>query len=125
MQSSQLVRAACVLSAFALSACGGGGTSTLTPTTSAQAPGTTQSPSTASTTFPTSMTSSTQTLASAGGIAGAISQSALRSPQSGTLTFYFYVTLVTPITITFTGIPGFSLTLPSTIPTPGRSFFYA
>ncbi|MDB5042514.1 MAG: hypothetical protein JWN27_3240, partial [Candidatus Eremiobacteraeota bacterium] len=95
------------------------------------------------------MTSSTQTLASAGGIAGAISlpgasapstmtetsstiapdgafsQSALRSPQSGTLTFYFYVTLVTPITITFTGIPGFSLTLPSTIPTTGRSFFYA
>ncbi len=147
MQSLQLVRAACVLSAFALSACGGGGTGAVTPTTSAQAPGTTQS--TASTTFTTSTTSSTHDLAPAGGITGAISltaasatstmtatssttapdgayaQSSLRSPQSGTLTFYFYVTLVTPITITFTGIPGFSLTLPATIPTTGRSFFYA
>jgi hypothetical protein len=56
---------------------------------------------------------------------GAYSQSALRTPQSGTLTFYFFVTLVTPITVSLTGIPGFSLTLPSTIPTTGRSFFYA
>ncbi|MDB5092844.1 MAG: hypothetical protein JWO85_945 [Candidatus Eremiobacteraeota bacterium] len=149
MQSSQLVRAACVLSAFALSACGGGGTKSVTPTTSAQAPGTTQSPTTASTSFATSTASSTHDLAPAGGFTGAISltgasaastmtatsstiapdgaytQSSVRSPQSGTLTFYFYVTLATPITVTFTGLPGFSLTLPSTIPTTGRSFFYA
>jgi len=149
MQSSQLVRAACVLSALALSACGGGGMKSVTPTTSAQAPGTAQSPSTASTSFPFSTTSSTQTLAAAGGITGAIklpgasvastmnetssttapsgaySQSALRTPQSGTLTYYFFVTLVTPITVSLTGIPGFTLTLPSTIPTAGRSFFYA
>jgi hypothetical protein len=145
MQSSHLVRAVCVLSALALSACGGGSTGSMTP---AQAP-LTQPKDTASTTFTASTAPSTHDLAPAGGITGSIalpaasttsmmtetssttapqgaySQSSLRSPHSGTLTFYFFVTLVTPITVNLTGIPGFSLTLPSTIPTTGRSFFYA
>ncbi len=46
MQTSHLWRAVCVLSALALSACGGGG-STVTPQTSTQAAGTTQGANTA------------------------------------------------------------------------------
>lgn len=148
MPRSYLARAVCVLSALTLSACGGGGMRAVAPPASAPGPGTTQQ-STASTSFTATTAAAKHDLAPAGGITGTISltaasatstmtatssttapsgaytQSSLRSPQSGTLTFYFYVTLVTPVTITFTGIPGFSLTLPSTIPTTGRSFFYA
>lgn len=48
-----------------------------------------------------------------------------RGPRaSGTLSVYEYLTLTPSVTIAFPTIPAFTLTLPATIPTAGKSFFY-
>ena len=57
--------------------------------------------------------------------ASAPTQSALRSPQSGTLTFYIYHTFTPSVDVTFATLPAITITLPSSISTAGRQFFYA
>jgi hypothetical protein len=57
--------------------------------------------------------------------AAALTQSNTRQTQSGTLTFYFYTSLSFSSKVTFANLPGFSLTLPSSIPASGGTFFYA
>jgi hypothetical protein len=54
-----------------------------------------------------------------------LTQSSSRQIQSGTLTFYFYTSLTFSSKVTFGSLPGFSLTLPSSIPASGGTFFYA
>ena len=56
---------------------------------------------------------------------GAATQSALRTTQSGTLTFYVYETFTPSVSVTFASLPAISVTLPSSIPTTGQQFFYA
>jgi hypothetical protein len=57
--------------------------------------------------------------------AAQLTQSTVRQIQSGTLSFYFFTTLTFTSKVTFPNLPGFSLTLPSSIPASGGSFFYA
>jgi len=54
-----------------------------------------------------------------------LTQSSARQTQSGKLTFYFYTTLTFSTKVTLPTLPGFSLTLPPSIPTSGGAFFYA
>ena len=67
-----------------------------------------------STTAPSSAPTATQ-----------LAQSNSRKTQSGTLTFYLYTTLTFSSTVNLPNLPGFSLTLPASIPTSGGTFFYA
>ena len=57
--------------------------------------------------------------------ANQLTQTSARKIQSGTLTFYFFTTLTFITPVTLASLPGFSLTLPSSIPTSGGTFFYA
>jgi hypothetical protein len=140
------------LSVFALAsltACGGSGNSASTP--SAMSTGTTSQ--TASRTYPMSSSAASYDLPPVGGFSGSVALPAApipanaslrltsslqappgapnilgtrRRPQStGTLNVYFYTTIQLSTTVTFSTLPGFSITLPSTIDTTNQQFFYA
>jgi hypothetical protein len=146
---------ACCIVGLALAGCGGSGSSggSMPPAAGGSAAGGTATTTTASATFPLTGSASTQTLPSAGGIAGTLAlpavtsapagatmtvtssttapagapqpQSLQRNPQSGTLTVFFFTTVRVNQTVTLPQLPGFSLTLPSSISTTGGTFFYA
>jgi hypothetical protein len=126
-----------------------------TGTSAAGNPSTATGTPAAPVTFPMSSSPSTQNLPAIGGISGTmtipattggsgivsvqasttapasaptaaqLTQSSSRRVQSGTLSFYFFTTLTFSTDVTLASLPGFSLTLPSSIPTAGGSFFYA
>lgn len=135
--------AICALTACVLSACGSGAM------TNVAAPPHAPAATTAVTRITTSTAASTQAIAPLAGFSGALalpptaSQTTItavssttapagaytasnaRTPQSGTLTFYFFLSLTPGADVSLPGLPGVTLTLPPTIPTAGRDFFYA
>ena len=132
------------LLAFLVVGCGGGSSAVIPSTSVAQAPSsqpaatnivTLSSTQSSSITLPTingisaSLTfpAGTGVLSISSSSASAASSAAmLRSKAStGTLNVYYIVQIVSQGNITLSVIPSFTLTLPSTIPTAGNSFYYA
>jgi phospholipase C len=135
--------------ALLLTACGGGGT---TPPSSV-APNPVPTASGASETVPLSGASVPERLPQAGGIGGTVTLSAVAPPadatlriessttapadagrmtsdalrrgRSGTVTILFFLVFTPSTTIALTGLPAFSISLPASINTANRQFFYA
>lgn len=147
----RLVRIATIpalLGAFLLTACGGGGSHP-----SAVAPNPVAMESGSSKTVPLSGGAVAESLPMAGGIRGTVTLSAvappaggtlrlesstaapdgaarmtsdaLRGARSGSVTILFFVVFTPSTTIELAGLPGFSITLPSSVSTANRQFFYA
>jgi sugar lactone lactonase YvrE len=130
-----------------VAACGGGASNSATPITIGAAANTTSS-----TTFAVTTQAETHVLPSLGGFSSSVSlqavsapagttmtvtgsltapqgfkltQSAERQPQDGTLEVFFYQTFTPSQTITLSGQPGLTITLPVSVDPTGRQFFYA
>jgi phospholipase C len=139
------------LTAWAVTGCGGGGGSSSAP--APMPPSSGAASGAASETVPLSSAAITQPLPAAGGVGGIfslqlrgvppaggsltvdgsttappgaalISGSTRRVPQSGTLTVYYYATFTPSVNLTLTGLPGFTVQLPASVPTANRAFYY-
>ncbi|MDB5043826.1 MAG: hypothetical protein JWN27_4552 [Candidatus Eremiobacteraeota bacterium] len=145
----RLIRVGCLLgAASAWSACGGNAAAPPAPV-AAPAGGGPTTP--ASLTYALSSAGSTQPLPSAGAYGGSVSfpafdvapgttivatstagmpsavqRAVLRQPaSSGSLNVYYAVNFTASRTVTFPGVPGFTVQLPSGAKTGGQQFFYA
>ena len=136
-----------LVAALGWTACGGGGSSGAGPTTAALPPAA-QAPS-ASLTYTLSSTGSTEPLPSAGAYGGSVSfppfnvapgativatastastatSAALRrTTATGSLNVYYAVTFTPSRTVTFPGVPAFTVQLPPEAKPAGQRFFYA
>lgn len=137
------------LCAALLSACGGGG-ATSTPPITSPTPTPTPSPIPGSVQVVLSQSGQTVSLPSTGGLSGSVTVPANNAAagttmqvtlingipaggpvpaaivrMSSTKTVLFSLEVQVSQTVTFNGFPGFTLTLPSTMPTSGQSFFIA
>ena len=142
--------ACCTLAVFA-AGCSGGGTPSAPVSVPAQ-PASAPSQTTA-TTVALGAGATTFALPAAGGIGGSVDlaapvsgangtlrvtastnapagaaspQDAIRHTQAtGSLTVLYYATFTPSIDVTFSSLPGFTIALPASVPTAGRSFYYA
>lgn len=149
MRTNFVALAAALCLCGALAACGGGGGGT---EPAAPAPTPTTTPSSQTGTVPVSASAVTAPIPAIAGFSGSVSlppsnaaggttiaatstttapsgvpslQSSLRVNTGTAPTVYFFESFTASTTVTFNGVPGFSLTLPSSISTAGQAFYVA